>query len=238
MIRMLRNAFGFLTIIPVGMAFDTEDVAKSAWLFPAVGGVIAAIAAGLFDIFNSYFSDSISSAAALFALLALTGFHHLDGLLDFGDGLMRVGSAEERIGAMRDVNTGVGGFAFGFFVLLLTYVALTETTMILTSLVIAEASAKFSMVMGAFIGKAPHEGMGSEFKKNVNARLFLATLIVYLAILTLLPVETGMMVIAAVAVSTLFIISVSSKLFRGVSGDIFGAMNEITRMLVLLVLLL
>jgi adenosylcobinamide-GDP ribazoletransferase len=238
MIKTLRNAFGFLTIIPVGMGFDTRDVAKSAWLFPVVGGVIAAIASGLFDIFNSYFSDSISSAVALFALLALTGFHHLDGLLDFGDGLMRIGSAEDRRGAMKDVNTGVGGFAFGFFVLLLTYVALTETTMVLTSLVIAETSAKFSMMMGAFIGKAPHEGMGSAFTKTVNTRLFLATLLVYLAFLTLLPVETGMMVIAAVVVSSLFIIGVSSKLFGGVSGDIFGAMNEIIRMLVLLVLLL
>lgn len=238
MIKALRNAFGFLTIIPAGMDFDTEDVAKSAWLFPVVGGVIAAIAAGLFDIFNNYFSDSISAAVALFALLALTGFHHLDGLLDFGDGLMRVGSAEERRSAMRDVNTGVGGFAFGFFVLLLTYVALTETTVMLTGLVIAEASAKFSMVFGAFIGKASHEGMGSAFTKTVTVKLFLLALLVYLVFLAFLPIETGMMVIAAVAVSSLFIIGASSKLFGGVSGDIFGAMNEIIRMLVLLVLLL
>lgn len=238
MIKMLRNAFGFLTIIPTGMDFDTSDVTKSAWLFPVVGGVIAAIATGFFYIFNNYFSDSISVAVALFALLALTGFHHLDGLLDFGDGLMRVGSAKERRSAMRDVNTGVGGFAFGFFVLLITYAALSETTLMLTSLIIAEASAKFSMVLGAFIGKASHEGMGSAFTKTVNVKLFLATFIVYLAFLALLPVETGMIVIAAVVVSSLFIIGVSSKLFEGVSGDIFGAMNEITRMLVLLVLLL
>ncbi len=238
MIKMLRNAFGFLTIIPVGMDFETEDVAKSAWLFPVVGGATAAISAGLFDVFNNYFSDSISAAFALFALLALTGFHHLDGLLDFGDGLMRVGSAEDRRSAMGDVNTGVGGFAFGFFVLLLTYAALTETTLMLTGLIIAEASAKFSMVLGAFIGKASHEGMGSAFTKTVNTRIFLLTLVVYLAFLAILPIGTGMMVIAAVVATSLFIIAVSSKLFGGVSGDIFGAMNEIIRMLVLLVLLI
>jgi adenosylcobinamide-GDP ribazoletransferase len=237
MIKGLRSVFGFLTIIPVGMDFDTEDVAKSAWLFPIVGGFIAAIAAAIFDILGYFFSDSISSAFALFALLTLTGFHHLDGLLDFGDGLMRIGSAEGRRSAMSDVNTGVGGFAFGFFVLLITYVALTETTLIFTSLIVAEASAKFSMVLGAFVGKASHEGMGSVFTRTVNTKLFLLTLFVYLLFLSILPVEKGMIVFVTAVASSLVITAVSSKLFEGTSGDIFGAINEITRMLVLLLLL-
>lgn len=237
MIKALRNTFGFLTIIPVGMDFDMEEVAKSAWLFPLAGGVIAAIAATIFDVLGIFFSDGVSAAIALFALLALTGFHHLDGLLDFGDGLMRIGSAEERRSAMKDVNTGVGGFAFGFFVLLITYAALAETSLMFTGLVVAEASAKFSMILAAFVGKASHEGMGSVFTKTVNLRLFLLTLFVYLLFLVMLPVELVIMVSVITIVTALLITLVSSMLFDGISGDVLGAINEITRMSVLLVLL-
>jgi adenosylcobinamide-GDP ribazoletransferase len=237
MIKGLRGVFGFLTILPVGMDFEITDVAKSAWLFPIAGAVVAAIAAFVFYTFGYFFSDSIASVFALFALLALTGFHHLDGLLDFGDGLMRVGSAEKRREAMSDVNTGAGGFALGFFVLLATYLALTETTLVLTGLIVAEASAKFSMILAAFLGHEAHVGMGSAFTRHINTKRLLLTLAVYLLFIAAIPIEAGMLVFATAIASSLVITTISSKLFGGVSGDIFGAINEITRMLVLLVLL-
>lgn len=238
MIKGLKSVLGFLTVIPVGMDFDTKNVARNVWLFPIVGGFIALIAAVLYDLLGYILSDHIAAGFALFALLILTGFHHLDGLLDFGDGAMHTGNAESRQRVMHDVNTGVGGFALGFFVLLITYAALVENAFIYTGLIAAEASAKFSMVLGAFVGKASHEGTGSVFTKTVDARLFLLTLFVYLLFLGILPLEKGIMVFIVAIVSSLFMTFISSKLFGGVSGDVFGAMNEITRMLVLVVLLL
>lgn len=237
MIKGIKSVFGFLTIIPVGMDFDTEDVARNAWLFPVVGGLLGLATAEIYELFGYLLSDSVSAGIALFALLVLTGFHHLDGLLDFGDGLMRIGSAKDRRSAMKDVNTGAGGFAFGFFVLLVTYAAITENTTIFISLIAAEASAKFAMVLGAFAGKASHEGMGSVFTKTVGARLLLLALVTYVPFLAILPIEMGTMAFVATVASSLVITAISSKLFGGVSGDIFGAINEITRMLVLVVLL-
>jgi adenosylcobinamide-GDP ribazoletransferase len=238
MIKGLKSVLGFLTIIPVGMDFDTEDVAKNVWLFPIVGGFIALIAAVLYDLLNYVLSDTIAAGFALFALLVLTGFHHLDGLLDFGDGAMRIGNAESRRSAMRDVNTGVGGFALGFFVLIITYAALVETTLVYASLIVAEASAKFSMVLAAFVGRASHYGTGSVFTKIVDKKLFLIALFVYLLFFFILPLEKGLMVFIATVVTSLLITVISSKLFGGVPGDVLGAINEITRMAVLVVLLL
>lgn len=237
MIKALRNAFGFLTIIPMGMDFDTEDVAKSAWLFPLVGGFLGLATALIYELLGYLLPDPVSAGIALFALLVLTGFHHLDGLLDFGDGLMRIGTADERRSAMKDVNTGVGGFAFGFFVLLVTYAAITENTTIFISLIAAEASAKFAMVLGAFAGKASHDGMGSVFTKNVDARLLLLALFVYIPFLAILPIEMGILAFAAAIIVSLLVTFISLKLFDGVPGDVFGAINEITRMGVLVVLL-
>lgn len=238
MIKGFKSVLGFLTTIPVGMDFDTKDVARNVWLFPIVGGFIAFIAAVLYDLLSYGLSDHIAAGFALFALLILTGFHHLDGLLDFGDGVMRTGNAKDRRRVMRDVNTGVGGFAIGFFVLLITYAALVENAFIYQGLIVAEASAKFSMVLGAFVGKASHEGMGSTFTKTVGTRSFLITLFVYLLFLGILPVEKGIVVLIATVASSKLMLSLSSRLFGGVSGDVFGAMNEVTRMVVLVVLLI
>ncbi|MEE9474876.1 MAG: adenosylcobinamide-GDP ribazoletransferase [Candidatus Hydrothermarchaeaceae archaeon] len=238
MIKGLKSVLGFLTIIPVGMYFNPRDVARHVWLFPVVGGFIALVAAVLYDLLGYILPAHIAAAFALFALLILTGFHHLDGLLDFGDGAMHVGNAESRRKVMHDVNTGAGGFALGFFVLIITYAALAETVSIYPGLIAAEASAKFSMVLGAFVGRAAHDGVGSTFARTVDARLFLLTLFVYLLFLAILPLGKGILVFVAVIVSSLSMTVISSRLFGGVSGDVLGAINEITRMTVLVVLLL
>lgn len=238
MIKGLKSVLGFLTIIPVNAGLDMKDVARNVWLFPVVGGIIALISAVLYDLLGRVLSDHIAAAFALFALLVLSGFHHLDGLLDFGDGVMRTGNAESRRTVMHDINTGVGGFALGFFVLLISYAALVENTSIYQGLIAAEASAKFSMVLGAFVGRASHEGMGSVFTKTVDMKLFLLTFFVYLLFLGILPIEKAAMVLIAAVASSLFMVFFSSRLFKGVSGDVLGAMNEITRMVVLVVLLI
>lgn len=238
MIRGLKSTLGFLTILPGGMDLDTKIVARNMWLFPPVGVFIAILSAMVYKVLSLYLPNSISIAFALFALLVLTGFHHLDGLLDFGDGVMCVGNFERRRRAMYDVNIGAGGFAIGFFVLLITFAALLENDSIFRGLIVAEASAKFSMVLLAFAGKESHMGMGSAFTKTVDFRLLLITLVFYLPTLAILPLEKGMAVFIGTVAISLVMTSVSSKLFGGVSGDVFGAMNEICRMVVLVVLLL
>ncbi len=53
-------------------------------------------------------------AAAIIYSFAIwfTGFHHLDGLVDFGDAVMAHGHPEKRIQIMRDTRIGTGGLAY------------------------------------------------------------------------------------------------------------------------------
>ena len=235
-IKGFKSAIGFLTVVPVA-SNSINETARHMYLFPIVGALIALIAAFVGYLAALIFPNSIAVAIALLALLLLTGLHHLDGLLDFGDALMFRGSAENRIEVMHDKNTGAGGFGIGFFVLLLAYAALAEAESIFSALVVAEASAKFSMIIGAYLGRASHEGAGSAFVKAMgkNHRAFLLSFLIYCSIL--LPFAAG----ATVALITTYatsvaVLYVSNKLLGGVSGDVFGAMNELTRTLVLLVL--
>lgn len=235
-VKGFKSVAGFLTVIPVAAESKPEEVARHMYFFPILGVLIALLAASAGYLAVRAFPESIGTAIALLVLLFLTGLHHFDGLLDFGDALMFRGNAEKRVQIMHDKNTGAGGFGVGFFVLLLTYLALAEAESMLSALIVAEASAKFSMVVGAYLGKASHEGTGSAFIKITgrNHGLFLLSFIIYCLIL--LPFESSIAALFAVYALSLAIISVSNKLLGGVSGDVFGAMNELTRMFVLLVL--
>ncbi len=238
-LRGLRMCLGFLTILPVGMSFKSyKDVAKAAWLFPVVGAIIALLAA-MAALASLYFLPrSIAAGIALLVLLLLTGFHHLDGLLDFADAAMVRGSREARLRAMHDINHGVAAFATGFFVLLLTYLAIYEAKGMLPALVVGEASAKFAMVLAAYSAKqSSHSGMGSEFVSVLKGN----HMVVVLAFATYLPFlalawESAAFVLLSIAIATLLIVSASHRLFDGISGDVLGAVNELSRLVAMLVL--
>ena len=60
------------------------------------------------------FLPDIVAGALVFALLLwMTGLHHTDGLLDFGDGVMAHGTPEHKIDVMHDQLTGAGGLSLG-----------------------------------------------------------------------------------------------------------------------------
>ena len=69
----------------------------------------------------SAFMNNIAAAAVLALVLILSGCNHLDGLLDFGDGLMAHGSREKRVSAMTDRQIGTGGVAAALIVILLAF---------------------------------------------------------------------------------------------------------------------
>jgi adenosylcobinamide-GDP ribazoletransferase len=112
---------------------------------------------------------------------------------------------------------------------------------IIGSLVIVEVSAKLSMVIGAWAGKAVHKGMGSSFieamhGKKGNARLIVALVISFGIAVPLLWLPGAITVLAAI-IASLTMVGISHRHFKGVTGDVLGATNELTRMVSLIVLL-
>lgn len=240
-IKDILNNFGFFTIIPVGMHFKSiEEVAKGAWFLPVMGATLGLAAGGLGALLEPYLPFSVVASLSLFILIILSGFHHLDGLLDVGDGMMVRESAEKRQEAMHDVNTGVGGFALGLFVILLSYLALGETGNILIALVVAESGAKFSLVVAAFGGKASHEGMGSAYVSVLNnnySALFASGILFALISQMALGFDGIYPLLIALLIPVAFSLA-AEKALGGISGDVLGAIHEITRMTVLVVLLI
>jgi adenosylcobinamide-GDP ribazoletransferase len=237
MFKQIKNLIAFLTIIPVGM--DQEcltDAANYMFLFPLVGAFIGLLA-GLFAwILLSILDALIVGVLTLGFILLITGLHHADGLLDFGDGLMYRGSPDEKIKIMHDQQTGVGGFGLGLVTFLTTAfcIAKLNRNFVIQSLVVCEASAKLAMILIAWLGESAHEGMNTYFvnamhDRHRNIRLIAALSITFGVALPLMDMVGFIAVIASI-VMALIVVEVSNRHFRGVTGDVFGAGNELARL--------
>ena len=244
MIKEIKSLFSFLTILTLSMDKNClTDSARAMFLFPLVGAFIGLLA-GLFGWVTSQVLPSLVVGALVLSLLLLiTGLHHTDGLLDFGDGVMAHGSAERKIEIMHDQLTGAGGLSLGIMTFLITALSIAElnTYIIIQGIVVAEISAKLSMVIGAWAGKAAHKGMSSHFLeamhgKKGTARLIAALVISFGITLPLLWFAGAVALLAAIMTS-LIMVGISQRHFKGVTGDVLGATNELTRMVSLITLL-
>ena len=244
MLKEVKNLFSFLTAIPIEMDEDIlTDSAKYMFLFPLIGALIGLIA-GLFGWITLYFLPTLVAGALVLGLLLLiTGLHHTDGLLDFGDGIMAHGSAERKIQIMHDQLTGAGGLSLGILTFLITALSIAElnSAIIIQGLVVVEISAKLSMVIGASAGKSLHQGMSAPFLEAMHGSRGTLRLIVALTfsfgIALLLLWLTGVAVVLASIITSLIIVGISHKHFQAVTGDVLGATNELARMTSLITLL-
>jgi len=243
MLKEIKNLFSFLTTIPVAMDKDMlTDAAKGMFLFPLIGAFIGLLA-GLFGWVTSMVLPGLIVAALVLGfLLLITGLHHTDGLLDFGDGVMAHGSPERKIEVMHDQLTGAGGLSLGIMTFLATAFAIAELdpTFMIQGLVVVEVSAKLAMVVGAWGGKAVHQGMSSSFLEAMHGKKGSARLIVALAISFGIAIPllrfAGVVVILAAILASLVMVEIAHRHFKGVTGDVLGATNELTRMVSLIIL--
>jgi adenosylcobinamide-GDP ribazoletransferase len=252
-VKELKNLFSFLTVFPVAMDKDLlTDCARNMWAFPLIGAFLGLLA-GLFGwVAYQFLPGLVVGALALALLLWMTGLHHTDGLLDFGDGIMVHGSAERKIEVMHDQLTGAGAIGLTLMTYIITAFAFAELgktmfigslalPLIFPALIIVELCAKLSMVVVARAGKSIHQGMNSPFLEAMhgskgNLSLVAAIAISFAIALPLLR-WAGVFTVLAGLIVGLVMVAVAHKHFNGVTGDVFGATNELARMVCAVVLL-
>ncbi len=228
------------------------DCAKNMWAFPLIGALLGLLA-GLFGWVAVQFLPSlVVGALALALLLWMTGLHHTDGLLDFGDGIMVHGTPEKKIEVMHDQLTGAGAIGLVLMTYIITAFAFASlgsnqnifgfrVPLILPALIVIELCAKLGMVVVARVGKSVHKGMNSAFLEAMhgnggNWRLALALVVSFVVALPLLGLG-GIIVVLAAVITGLVMVAVAHRNFNGVTGDVFGSTNELTRAVCAVVLL-
>jgi len=238
MLKEIGSIFSFLTIIPTSNA-NLETVAKYMYLFPIVGIAIGLVVGSIgFGI--SFFLDPLIVSLLVVASLALiTGIHHTDGLADFADGLMVKGSKDKKLAAMKDLATGSAGIVaiVLYLVGLIVAFSLSSGYQLFLAILLSEIIAKYSMVLMASLGKSASVGSNSPFVELMkNKKKLAVTTAITLIPLIALGGPTGLIVFAVGTTFTLFLIALSTRSFGGITGDILGATNELSRLASVLVL--
>ena len=240
-IKGLKGLFGFLTIIPIGME-SLEALSKYFFLCPIVGFVVGMIAGAVGFGASFLLPDLICGFLVLVIIQFVTGFHHLDGLLDFSDAAMARGDTKRRLEVMHDMYTGAAAVASGVIVLVLTGLAFGSFSGldILKATIIAEVIAKEAMVLTAYLGKKPsYKGSGyyvveAMEKKHLEA---FTSLVLCVVIGLVLVGVWFVFVFAAMLVAVASLTHYSNKTLESVTGDVMGATNEINRLIALVVML-
>ncbi len=224
-------AIGFLTTLPV----PTHDLAPDAmrraapW-FPLVGLGIGALLAGAAWAAGWLFPPAVTAVLVVALWAALTGALHLDGLADCGDGLLPPVSRERRLEIMRDPRVGAFGVTVLVLVLLLKAAALASLAVTWPALLLAPLWARWLILVAARRPSARPGGMGASLGPVLEARR--------LALTALLPIAlTGGVgvwhwpVIAAAGGAVLAALGVlwpAQRRLGGVTGDVFGAVVEVS----------
>jgi len=241
-VRRLLLALQFLTVIPVRVSGQVSgrDLGGSMLCFPLVGALLGAAAAGTYVLLSHFLllPELAASTVAVLLLAALTGGLHLDGLADTFDG-MRAGRSRERmLEIMRDSRVGVMGAAAvsGDLLLKCALLAAIPREAAPWVLVAAPALSRWGLVLGARRSRpAREDGLGRDFLAGVGRAELLAATALAAALGVGLLDWTGLIAcLAVVPVAWGWTRHVEHRI-GGVTGDTFGALNEMLEVLVLLV---
>lgn len=233
MLKEISSVFSFLTIIPTTNA-NLETIARYMYLFPLVGIVIGGIIGAFgFGLSEAGIEPLVVGLLIVAAIAIITGIHHTDGLADFADGLMAKGTKEKKLAAMKDLSTGSAGIVAIVMYLIGMVVALSLSNgfELFRALLFSEIIAKFSMVLMASIGQSAALGSNSPFIQLMKDKRKLGVALLFTLIPLLIFGGSAGMIAFAVGISfTMFLVALSSRSFGGITGDVLGATNELTRL--------
>jgi len=231
-----RSGLGWLSTIPVGISMEgIEALMNHVYVFPLVGLLLGAILATSAYVAELALPANLVAIAVIAAIYKLCGINHIDGLADFGDGVIAHGDRVKKIAAMKDVSLGTGGALFIVLILLAAFAIISDmpAAILPMALLASEVSAKQAMICFAAFSVPLQKGFGQIMIERTGAKQFVAGLVVsgLLCFLALGPL--GLAALLAAQAAALYLVAVARRNFGGATGDGIGATNEVARVVAL-----
>lgn len=225
----------FLTLLPFGRTYEFEP-RRMVPYFPAAGLFIGVLLA-CFDKLTGYiWPPQIVALLDTIFLVLISGALHLDGLGDTADGLYGGRTREKALTIMKDSRMGTMGVVAIILVLAIKWAAISHLNVDrLICLALVPGYARGAMLFGfSYLpyGRAD-EGTGHAFfQSRLTKADYLG--ICLIAVLSILAGWRGVLLNALFAVIIAATLSFYRKRIGCITGDMLGAMTEITEALLFL----
>ncbi len=236
-------ALSFLTVIPLPRRREVspEQVGKSLVYFPVVGIIIGLILAGLYWLLRLILPSAVVSGLLLIFLVVLTGGLHLDGFVDTCDAIAGHKPPEARRQIMRDSRAGALGMVGVCCLLIVKYVSLNSVpeSLMMATLGLMPVVSRWVMVYAIFAHPyARSSGLGKVFKEMASRRRFVVATLIAVAVAIALARLPGLIIMLGVWVIAAAMAAYLKGKFSGLTGDTYGAMNEVAEVSVLILVCL
>jgi adenosylcobinamide-GDP ribazoletransferase len=231
------TAFQFLTRIPTpSMTFEADSLSRATKFFPLVGLVVGCGAALLQRILVFHLSRPLIALLLLAYLMVITGCLHEDGLADTADGFGGGWSKDQILNILKDSRIGSYGASALVLSLLARYVLLASLPIehfaayVISANVLSRWSA---LPLSYFLPPArEQQGQGARIAKLTSlSSLIFGSLFSFIVVVFALRWSAVVPLLAA-----LLIVTLSGWFYwrriRGVTGDCFGATNQLTEIAV------
>lgn len=235
------TALRFLTVIPISWRAEHDGTLfkQSIFYFPLIGLLIGCGGWLLVTTLAYLLPTSCVAFFALFHLSAISGFLHLDGLADSGDGLLSSRPKNDSLKIMKDSRTGAMGVVVLVLVLLGKFSSLSTlpsaTLALATFLMPLAGRCAILVTMAANNYARPEGGIGGLFYSSRSRRAAVFGCFLLFVVTTLVLSVKGAVVLVGIMLLTVLLFSwFCRKRIGGVTGDTLGAMCELTELTVAL----
>lgn len=217
--------------------FTQWEIGRSTVHFPFMGLGIGAALFGLDRLFDLFLPTALGSALLIVALVLLTGANHLDGFMDSCDGMVAGRSPQERLAIMRDSRVGSFGVIGVLCLLLVKYISILflPGASRMAALLLMPTLGRWSMVYAIVAyPTARREGLGQSFKEHANWGGVVIATIITIAVSVVLLKLLGLALVAAIWLILVIMAAFFKKKLGGLTGDTYGAINEVIEVSVLI----
>jgi adenosylcobinamide-GDP ribazoletransferase len=234
----------FLTRLPM-LRHETgagANLAQAAWAFPLAGFVVGLVGALVYTLADRLVLFSWPAAAlALAATMLITGALHEDGLADTADGFGGGDTRERKLAIMRDSRIGTYGVCALIISLLIradALASLTEPVLVAPALIAAHVGARAVLPLVMWIVPAARTD-GLAFAAGVPSGIGVAVAVVlgFLALLFCLGLGHALVAVLVLAIAVGLLCWLAMRQIGGQTGDVLGAVEQVSEIAILLVAL-
>jgi len=237
-LREFAAAMQFMTRLPVpAFRFEPDMVLGGAKFYPLIGALVALGAILLERAFRAHLASGVVAFLVLLYLVVVTGGFHEDGLADTADALGGGWSRERMLEIMHDSRIGSFGTIAVCLSLLARWALLSAMSperfpmYILTAHVLCRWS---TLPLGTFFQSARNDGLGAKLAHKIPLHsAAIGSLFAFAIVGAALRLQAIVPIVVVSIVTMLSGFYYRSQI-GGVTGDCFGATNQLAEIAVYL----